>query len=101
MKTRLTTFVVLAASAAVLAACTSVGVGISVPIPGVGSVQVGGDSSGRVGGGVNVGVGGVSVGVGGSGQVPRRKDGTPEAPATAASAAEPAAPAAPASAPLR
>lgn len=90
MKLRLTSLGLLAAGTAVLAACTSVGVGISLPIPGVGSITVGGDSSGRVGGGVNVGVGGVSVGVGGSGQLPRGKAGGPDgaasAPAPAASA---------------
>jgi len=65
---------------ATLASCTSVGVGVSLPFPG-GSVGVGVDSSGRVGGGVYVGSGPVSVGVGGTAQLP------PLAPPTPASAA--------------
>ncbi len=63
----------LLAATAVLAACTSVGVGISVPLGGLGGVSVGVDSSGRVSGGVTVGAGGVSVGVGGTTQLPPPK----------------------------
>lgn len=81
------------AGAAVLASCTSVGVGIAIPFPG-GSIGVGVNNSGQVTGGVSVGVGGVSVGVGGAAQLPsgesRRKS---EGAADAASA--PSAPSAP------
>ncbi len=58
------------ASAGFLAACANVGVGISLPIPGVGSIGVGGTSDGRVSGGVTVGSGPVRVGVGASGRLP-------------------------------
>jgi hypothetical protein len=65
--------------AALLAGCSSVHIGIGLPIPGIGSIGVGSD--GRVSGGVNVGTGAVSVGVGGTTQLPR----SAEAPASAAS----------------
>lgn len=68
-----------------LAACTSIGLGISVPIGGIGSIGVGVGSDGRVSGGVSVGRGGVSVGVGGTAEVPR------PAPSPAPAPAEPAA----------
>lgn len=61
-----------------LAGCTSVGVGIALPIPGVGSVGVSVDSSGRVGGGVSVGTGGVHVGIGGTAQLPPPERPKPE-----------------------
>lgn len=64
--------------AAGLAGCTSVGVGIALPIPGVGSVGVSVDSSGRVGGGVSVGTGGVHVGIGGTAQLPPPERPKPE-----------------------
>jgi hypothetical protein len=69
-----------------LVACSSVGVGISIPIGGIGSVGVSVGSDGRVGGGVSVGVGGVSVGVGGTADLPKSKPET-KAPEPAASAA--------------
>ncbi len=55
-----------------LAGCTSVGIGLSLPIGGIGGVSIGLGSDGRVSGGVSVGGGGVSVGVGGTGQLPPR-----------------------------
>jgi hypothetical protein len=67
-------------------ACSSVGIGISIPIGGIGSVGVTVGSDGRVGGGVSVGVGGVSVGVGGTADLPKPK-AEPQAPEAAASAA--------------
>jgi hypothetical protein len=67
------------AVAGLLAACGTVGVGISLPIPGIGSIGVGGTSDGRVSGGVSVGTGNARVDVGASGRLP--------APAPAASAA--------------
>lgn len=67
------------ALAVLLGGCASVGIGISLPFPG-GSVGVGVDSSGRVGGGVAVGSGPVSVGVGGRTRLP---PAAPEAPASA------------------
>jgi hypothetical protein len=69
----------LLALAGLLAACANVGVGIRLPIPGVGSIGIGGTSDGRVSGGVSVGTGGARVDVGASGRLP--------APAPAASAA--------------
>jgi hypothetical protein len=69
--------------AALLAGCSSIHIGIGLPIPGIGSVGVGVGSDGRVSGGVTVGTGAVSVGVGGSTQLPR----SAEAPASAASGA--------------
>jgi hypothetical protein len=80
MKARLAA---LALPAALLAGCSSVHIGIGLPIPGIGSVGVGVGSDGRVSGGVSVGSGAVSVGVGGSAQLPRAAD----APASAASGA--------------
>ncbi len=53
-----------------LMGCTSVGLGLTFPIPGIGSIGVGVDNQGHVTGGVNVGTGGVSVGVGGTAQLP-------------------------------
>ena len=65
-----------------LAACSSVGLGVGLPIGGgpfgVG-VSIGGD--GRVGGSVGASGGGVGVGVGGSTRLPER----PDAPASATS----------------
>ncbi len=78
---RATTLPLLLALAASLAACSSVGLGISVPIGGIGSIGVGVGSDGRVNGGVSVGRGGVSVGVGGTAELPR-----PSPPEPAASA---------------
>lgn len=68
------------ALAATLAGCASVGIGIALPFPG-GSIGVGVDSSGQVGGGVAVGSGPVSVGVGGTARLPPK---APDAPASAA-----------------
>jgi hypothetical protein len=48
----------------------STGVGISFPIGPFGSIGVGVDSNGRVGGSVGVGVGPATVSVGTSGQLP-------------------------------
>jgi hypothetical protein len=70
-------------AAAVLVACSSVGVGVSIPIGGFGSIGVGARSDGTVGGGVSVGTGGVSVGVGGSGRLPQKAE--PAASAASAS----------------
>lgn len=81
-------------AAGLLLGCTSVGVGISLPIGGIGGVSIGVGSDGRVSGGVSVGSGGVSVGVGGTAQLPPPKDppvrsrSAASAPAPAASAAE-------------
>ncbi len=91
---RLARFVVLLAAVA-LGACSSIGIGISLPIGGIGSVGVSVGSDGRVGGNVSVGTGGVSVGVGGTAELPRHKtEAKAEAPAAA-----PATPASAASAP--
>lgn len=69
-------------SAALLGGCSSVGVGIGVPVGPVGvGVSVGSD--GRVGGSVGVSRGGVGVGIGGT--LPRRS--SPPAPASGASSA--------------
>lgn len=68
-----------------LVGCTSIGVGLSIPIGGIGGVSVGVGSDGRVSGGVSVGRGGVSVGVGGTAQLP-----PPEQPARSRVAASPA-----------
>lgn len=73
-------------AAGLLAACSSVGIGISLPIPGVGSIGVGGTSDGRVSGGVSVGSGPLRVGVGASGRLPA-------ADAAASAASAPATPA--------
>jgi hypothetical protein len=61
--------------------CSSVSIGIGLPIGGIGNVGVSVGSDGRVSGGVAVGTGGVSVGVGGAATLP--------APDPAASAAQP------------
>ena len=66
-----------------LVGCTSAGLGINIPIGGIGSIGVGVGSDGRVSGGVSVGRGGVSVGVGGTVDLPRS---APEPAETAASA---------------
>lgn len=84
MKTRLRPLFLLVV-AGLLAACTSIGIGIQLPIPGVGSIGVGGTSDGRVSGGITVGTGNVRVGVGGSGRLPA--DAPAKPPAAAASAA--------------
>jgi len=93
----------IALSAALaLAGCSTVGVGLSLPIPGVGGVGVSVDSSGRVGGGVTVGGPGGSITIGGSGRLPEgrkdeKKDGKkgdppqPDASATGDGAAPPSA----------
>ncbi len=52
-----------------LAGCTSVGIGLSLPIGGLGGISIGMGSDGRVSGGVSVGSGGVNVGVGGTAQM--------------------------------
>jgi hypothetical protein len=88
-----------AAALVVLAGCSSVGFGISVPIGGIGSVGVTIGSDGRVGGNVSVGTGGVSVGVGGTADLPRpkpedKKDAKAEH--AAPDQSKPAAPASPA-----
>lgn len=57
---------------AALSGCSSLGIGVSIPIGGPFGVGVGVGSDGRVGGSVGVGVGGVGVGVGGSTQLPKR-----------------------------
>ena len=62
----------LVTSVCVLAGCSSVGLGISLPIPGIGSIGVGVNSDGRLSAGVSVGTGGISVGVGGTAQLPPR-----------------------------
>ena len=54
-----------------LSACSSIGLGISLPIGGIGSIGVGVGGDGRVSGGVAVGRGGASVGVGGTANLPR------------------------------
>lgn len=79
---RLPALIALLAAAGVLAACANVGVGISLPLPGIGSIGVGGTSDGRVSGGVSVGSGPVRVGVGASGRLP-----SADAAASAATAA--------------
>ncbi len=66
-----TLFLSLLALCGGLSACSSIGLGISVPIGGIGSIGVGVGSDGRVNGGVSVGRGGVSVGVGGTAELPR------------------------------
>lgn len=60
--------------AAGLAACSSVGLGISLPLGRIGGVGVTIDSAGRVGAGVSVGAGHATVGVGGSVQIPPAAD---------------------------
>jgi hypothetical protein len=90
MKPRAVGLVVAALS---LVGCTSIGVGLSIPIGGLGGVSIGVGSDGRVSGGVSVGGGGVSVGVGGSTQLP-----PPQDPAVRSRAAAPAASAASAAA---
>ncbi len=67
-----------------LAGCTSIGLGLSIPIGGIGSIGVGVGSDGRVSGGVAVGRGGVSVGVGGTADLPRPAPEPAEAAASAA-----------------
>lgn len=70
---------------AALGACGTVGVGVTIPIGGMGGITIGGDSSGRVGGAVGVGGRSGGVTVGGSTELPRSSD----APASSASAAAP------------
>lgn len=57
---------------AVLAGCANMttGIGISLPIGGFGSIGVGVNSNGTVGGSVGVGAGPATVSVGTSGQLP-------------------------------
>jgi hypothetical protein len=78
-----------------LAGCSTVGVGVSLPIPGMGGVGVSVDSSGRIGGGVTVGGRAGSVTIGGSGRLPDgKKDDKKGDNKKAPSAADPADPAA-------
>jgi hypothetical protein len=77
-----TAAVVAAAMAAGISGCSSIGLGISIPI-GIGSIGVSVGSDGRVSGGVQIGQGGVSVGVGGTADLPRP---TPKPTEVAASA---------------
>ncbi|MBX3638206.1 MAG: hypothetical protein KF683_22775 [Rubrivivax sp.] len=83
-----TVAVLLLGAAALLAACSSVRVGVGLPIGRIGGASVSVGSDGSVGGSVGVGSGGVSVGVGASGRLPEKSD------KPAAKAAEPAASAA-------
>lgn len=76
----------LSLSVLALSACSSIGLGISLPIGGFGSIGVGVGSDGRVSGGVAVGRGGASVGVGGTADLPRPAPSRSE---PAASAAKP------------
>ncbi|WKB53698.1 hypothetical protein [Eleftheria terrae] len=72
-----------------LGACSSVGVGLSVPV-GFGGVGVSIGSDGRIGGTVGVGRGGVGVGIGGTTRLPAAAEAPQSAasqPAAAASSA--------------
>lgn len=69
-----------------LGACSSVGIGISLPVGGLGHVGVSVDGAGRVGAQVGVGVGGARVGVGGTAQIPQGEAAKPAPAASAASA---------------
>jgi hypothetical protein len=71
------------AASFVVAGCSSVGVGVGIPIGGPFGVGVSVGSDGRIGGSVGASTGGVGVGVGGSTSLPRRTD----APAPSASSA--------------
>jgi hypothetical protein len=84
---RLPLWLFLAPLALWLAGCASAGFGISVPLPGVGSVGVSGSSDGRVSGGVSVGTGNVRVDVGASGHLPRTEAAKPAEPAASAASA--------------
>jgi hypothetical protein len=64
----------------------STGVGISFPIGPFGSIGVGVDSNGRVGGSVGVGVGPATVSVGTSGQLPPSAPKADDKPAEKATA---------------
>jgi hypothetical protein len=57
---------IVASAALLMSGCSSIGLGISVPIGPFGSVSIGGNSNGGVSVGAGVGVGGASVGVGGT-----------------------------------
>jgi hypothetical protein len=85
----------LAASLAALAGCSSVSIGVGLPIGHIGSIGVGVSSDGRVHGGATVGSGGVNVGVSGSGRLdkdkPRPKSVVAPEGAASAAAAEAAA----------
>jgi hypothetical protein len=83
-KARITRSTLLLLTSAGLSACTSIGLGISIPIGGIGSIGVGVGSDGRVNGGVSVGRGGVSVGVGGTANLPQPAPPTPADPAASA-----------------
>lgn len=87
--------VLLLGATALLAACSSVRVGVGLPIGRIGGASVSVGSDGSVGGTVGVGSGGVSVGVGASGRLPEK---TEKSDKPAAKAAEPAASAASAAA---
>lgn len=84
----------MALAACGLVGCTSIGVGLSIPIGGIGGVSIGVGSDGRVSGGASVGTGGVSVGVGGTARLPPEQPVRGRSTAPAASAAESAASAA-------
>ncbi len=56
----------VASAAILISGCSSIGLGISVPIGPFGSISIGGNSNGGVSVGAGVGVGGASVGVGGT-----------------------------------
>jgi hypothetical protein len=82
-------------AAGLLAGCTSVGIGLSLPIGGLGGISIGVGSDGRMSGGVSLGSGGVSVGVGGTAQMlPPQDPARSRAAASSASAPESAASAA-------
>lgn len=85
---------------ALLAACSSVRVGVGLPIGRIGGASVSVGSDGSVGGTVGVGSGGVAVGVGASGRLPEKK-AEPAQAQTAEAAASAASAAAAASAPGR
>jgi hypothetical protein len=76
----------LIAAVAALAGCSSVSIGVGLPIGHIGGISVGVSSDGRVHGGAQVGSGAVNVGVSGSGRLDSGKP-RPQAPAEAASAA--------------
>lgn len=69
-KLRATGALLLATAIGGLFGCANFGVGVGLPIGGIGGVGVSVGSDGRVGGAVGVGNGPVSVGVGGSTQSP-------------------------------
>lgn len=60
-----------------MSGCSSIGLGVSVPIGPFGSISIGGNSNGGVSVGAGVGAGGASVGVGGT--IPTAPWGSSEA----------------------